>query len=156
MPNKFRKRGGLVSRKTIERMTQRIMRSEEERLRSQILEEDARSIVEAMERAFQQCLRQIGTRFPNDIYTIDDHRRVCDFIIVNRIELHNIGVSVSDFNSKVLLLIDDLHTNKNIPHREAFYVVLDTANALIDQNLFSYFMSPQANELVSRLYETIQ
>ena len=147
MPNKFRKRGGLVSRKTIERMTN-------EAMRSQMLEEDTRSIVEAMERAFQQCLRQIGTRFPNDIYTIDDHRRVCDFIIVNRIELHNIGVSVSDFNSKVLLLIDDLHTNKNIPHREAFYVVLDTANALIDQNLFSYFMSPQGDELVSRYYMT--
>ena len=132
---KYKKRGGLVSRETIKRMTNQALRSQ--------IQHDEESIVEAMESAFQQCLTQIVTRFPNDIYTIDDHRRICDFIIVNRIELYNINVSVSDFNSKVLSLIEDLNTNNDIPHRTAFHLILTIADNLANESRLYILMSDE-------------
>jgi len=147
-------RGGLVSRQNIERMLERERARDAEITRAQMIDEEAtRTIVEVMERAFQQCMQQIETRFPNDVYTNDDRNRICDFIIVNRIELENINVQVRDFNSHVLWLIDYFHLKRrDIPRRVVFNLVLSYADILANESRLDIFMSEEGFERLNGLF----
>ena len=147
-------RGGLVSRQNIERMLERERAREEEITRAQMIDEEAtRAIVEAIERAFQRCMQQIETRFPNNIYTNDDYNRICNFIMVNRFELENIDETPHKFNTRVLELIDYFHLKRrDIPPRVVFNLILSFADILANESRLDIFMSEEGFEHLNGLF----
>ena len=143
-------RGGLVSRQNIERMLERESERDAEITRSQMIDEEAtRTIVEVMEGAFQQ----IGTLFPNDIYTNDNRNRICDFIIVNKFELDNINIPMREFNSHVLWLINYFQLiYLDIPRRVMFNLVLKYADILANARRLDIFMSREGFNKLNNLF----